>query len=141
MNLPALFAFCCLFLAKPESLTVIDLNGKTPPRSAEAFSPDQFISRNFPVYTADLPTLAEALQRAAKRIDRKPACYSVDTVAANHTLVIVKTDCGKRRQLTVRLVTRIERPKFLCDFEMVRREEDGRKAQRQLLDFAAYLSQ
>lgn len=125
----------------PVPLLVIDMNGKKPLRPATEFSIDQCLSRSFPIYAADLNLVIEATEKAAKLIDQKRPCGAVDTVRANHTLLIVRTDCSSLKNLTVRYVTRIDEQNFLCDFELLKNAEDFRTAQIKLLDFAAYLSQ
>jgi hypothetical protein len=130
-----------LFASLPAPLLVIDMNGKKPLRTVSEFSMELYLLRSFPIYATDLKAVIEATEQAAKVIDRKMACNAVDTVRAAHTLVIIRNDCTARKRLTVRYVTKIEEQNFLCDFELVRNEEDERKAQQKLLDFSDYLSQ
>ncbi|GAA4746404.1 hypothetical protein [Flavisolibacter ginsenosidimutans] len=134
---------CSITLSHPAplSLLVLDMNGKKPPRPATEFSMEQYLSRHFPIYTSDLKAVIDASVKAAKFIDQKPACNAVDTVRAAHTVLIVRTDCSHVKSITVRYVTKIDDPKFLCDFELIKNEEDFRKAQVKLLDFVTYLSQ
>ena len=141
MKLLSLLLCTGLFAALPVQLLVIDMDGKKPLLAASEFSMEQYLLRSFPIYAADLKAVIKATEEAAKIIDRKMACNAVDTVQASHTLIILRTNCAERRRLTVRYVTRIEEQHFLCDFELVRNEEDERKAQQKLLDFSDYLSQ
>lgn len=123
------------------SLLVIDMDGRKPLRAATEFSMERYLARDFPIYADDLPVVVDAVEKAARLIDRKPGCNSVDTVKANHTLVIVRTACTGPRSVTVRLVTTIAEQRFLCDYEVVRNEQDQRRAQRKLMDFTGYLTQ
>lgn len=132
----------CITLLKTDSIPMllIDMDGKKPLRPATEFSVEQYITRNFPIYAADLPALIEATEKAAKLIDRHRNCNSVDTLKANHTLLLVQTSCAEIRTVTVRLVTKSGEQGFWCNFELVRKEQDERTAQRKLLDFSGYLS-
>lgn len=138
-----LFSFFlgAVFNLRPVPLLVVDMNGRKPLRPVTEFSIDQYLTRSFPIYAADLNVVIDATEKAAKLIDRKRPCGTVDTVRANHTLVIVHTNCPGLKNLTVRYVTRIDEQNFLCDLELLKNAEDFRTAQIKLLDFAAYLSQ
>lgn len=140
MNLFLFVLAIALSRTTPVSLLVIDMNGKKPLRRATEFSVDDYLSRSFPVYAADLNAVIDATEKAAKLIDRRRRCHTVDTVRAAHTLIILRTDCTGLENLTVRYVTRIEEQNFLCDFELIKNAEDFRRAQIKLLDFAGYLS-
>lgn len=135
-----LLFFLILFHSTPVSLLVIDMSGKKPLRRATEFSVDEYLSRHFPIYAADLKVVIEATEKAAKLIDRKRLCNAVDTVRAAHTLIVLRTDCAGLKNVTVRYVTKIDEQNFLCDFELVKNTEDFRTAQLKLLNFAEYLS-
>ncbi|HVF96251.1 MAG TPA: hypothetical protein VM871_02965 [Flavisolibacter sp.] len=122
-------------------LLVVDMDSKRPPAPATEFTAEQYFGRSFPIYLADRYRVIEAIEKAAKIINRWPPCDRVDTLTANHTLVIVKTNCDDGRSFSARLVTQSRQPDFLYDFQLVRKEKDARKAQATLLDFATYLLQ
>lgn len=141
MKLLLLLCSFALLHPTPPSLLVLDMNGKKPPQPATTFSTDQYLLRKFPVYAADLKLLINATEKVAKRIDRQTVCEAIDTIKANHTLIILRTDCTNVKNFSVRYVTQIDEENFLCDFELVKKEEDPRTAQTKLIDFASYLSQ
>lgn len=138
-----LFLLLCLVQLRTVSvpLLIVDMNGKKPMQLASEFSMEQYLLRNFPIYASDLKAVVAATVQAAKRIERKTVCGISDTVRAAHTLIIIRADCANIKNITVRYVTRIEEQNFLCDFELIKKEEDFRKAQIKLVDFADYLSQ
>ena len=129
------------FLTRPEArLMLIDRNLKQPAVYANDFNFDQYVHRTFPLYVQDLPAVIEAAEKAAKRIEQGIGCNEYDTVDANHTRFIIYADCQRSKMISVRLVTKIEEQKIWCDFELIRKQDNNRKAQRQLLDFSTYLA-
>ena len=141
MKLFFLFCFTLLRIAPATPLLILDMNEKKPPHPAAEFSMEQYLLRNFPIYASDLKAVMDATVKAAKSIDRKTLCNTVDTVHANHTLIIIRTNCEDVKNLTVRYVTRITEQNFLCDFQLIKNEEDFRAAQVKLVNFADYMSQ
>lgn len=141
MKLLTLLFGITLFKMDSVPLLLIDMDGKKPLRPVTEFSAAQYLTRNFPIYAADRQALIAATEKAAKLIDRRRNCNSLDTLSANHTLVLLQTSCTEVRTVSVRLVTKCGEQGFWCDFEVVRKEQDERTAQRKLLDLSAYLSE
>lgn len=139
-SLLAVFSF--LFLnASDGSLLIVDKDLKHPPTQSTEFTLQHYLRRTFPVYTADVQNLTDAVDEAVKLFDRKPASSVPDTIAAGHTTILVATESGGNNTINITLVTEMDESRTSYSFALVRNEGDMRKAQRRLLDFATYLNQ
>lgn len=128
------------FFSRPESkFVLIDRNLKQPMAYADSYSFDRAIHKTFPVYKEDLPAVIDAAEKAARRIDQGITCSQYDTINANHTRFIIYSDCEKNKTVSVKIITKIEQ-NVVCAFELIKQQDNNRKAQRQLLDFSTYLA-
>ncbi|RYZ25255.1 MAG: hypothetical protein EOO10_18755 [Chitinophagaceae bacterium] len=136
-----LLAFVLLSLIhKPATtLLLVDTNLKLAIVETNDFDWDQFRSHQFPIYAKDRKAIIKAAERMAKIIDKDPACFAFDTVAANRSLIVTYADCQTAKSITVRLQTRIGEKNLTCNFELIKAETNPRKAQKKLLDLATYL--
>lgn len=127
-------------LPKPDpKLVLIDRQLKNRAVSAEHFSFDQYINRTFPIYTEDISAVIAALEAIAKKMEQKTVCDESDTVNVRHTRFIINTNCHPYRNVSVRMITRLDENNICCSFELIQKEDNYRKIQRALLDLSTYL--
>lgn len=137
-----LAALSLLFLRPSnEPLLVVDKDLKKPPAHASEFTTQQYLQRLFPVYEADVQAVVETTDKAVKWIDKEQACHSSTKLTAARTTFLLEVSCKENRKINVVLVTQVEETNTSFSFALARNEEDLRKVQRKLLDFATYLEQ
>jgi hypothetical protein len=133
---------CLLFFLQPDPpLLVLDKNLKKPIHSATAFTTAQYLQHCFPIYASEAEAIVAATDKVVKLIEKELVCHRMDTVATAHTLFLVKQDCAPNPTYSVTVITTIEESHTSYGFKIVREEENRRKAQQKLLDFATYLAQ
>ena len=118
---------------------MIDTQLKKPISSTTDFTVDDYFRKSFPIYSEDLASVIDATETVVKKIGQEVDCFSTDTVRANHTTFIIFNNCENLKTVTVRINTRINEQNSHFDFELVKSEDNRRKAQRKLLDFSTYL--
>jgi hypothetical protein len=138
-----LFVFVATLLSHlpPSTLLVIDKDMRKPPSQTTEFSTALYMQRNFPLYAADVPVLVEAIDEAVKEVDKLTPCAPADTINAAHTTILIRKDCEAKGNINVTLITEVVEMQTSYSFSLVKGEDDVRKAQRRLLDFATYISQ
>jgi hypothetical protein len=119
---------------------VVDKNLRKPPEYTNTFTAQHYLQRGFPVYTADTEAIINATDIAVKKLESNVSCNTIDTITVAHTTFLLETTCEGPRKIKVTLITRIEETQTSYSFKLVRHETDIRKAQRKLLDFAAYIN-
>ena len=135
-----LAALSLFFFHRPaDPLLVIDKDLKKPAAYATTFTTQQYLQRMFPIYALDVPALVEATDKAAKWIEKEQACHSSAKFNAEHTSILVDISCGELKTVTVTLITQVEENNTSYRFSLIRNDEDLRKAQRRVLDFATYI--
>lgn len=139
MKIIAFLLSLCLLKSSPEKLTVIDMNLVKPPGYATEFAVDSYFKRRFPIHTSDLKDVIEATEKAAKLIDKKKDFISDTLLLSTQTTLVISASADKNKIITVRLITTLEGGSLSFNFDLVRNEDNQRKAQRRLLDFATYL--
>lgn len=137
-----LAALSLLFLQHPnEPLLVVDKDLKKPPAHASEFTTQLYLQRLFPVYEADVQGVVETTDKAVKWIDKEQSCHSATRLTAARTTFLIEVSCEESRKINVVLVTQVEETNTSYSFALARNEDDLRKVQRKLLDFATYLEQ
>ena len=121
-------------------LLLIDTGFKSPAKSTEDFTWEQYIQKKFPIYAEDREIIIAAAEKTAKKLNSDIPCSIFDTIRANHSNFIIYMQCEPYKMVTVRIQTTLEEKKMSCDFELIKNEGNSRKAQKKLLDFADYLS-
>lgn len=130
------------FYDSPQQLLILDQKLKKPIRTATDFNAVQFMQNNFPVYAADVNDVIRATDKTVKYLDKIKTCFTCDTITAARTMFIIKTDCLEGiENITVMVVTAMEESKSSFGFSISARETNKRKAQQNLLNFAAYLQE
>lgn len=133
---------CLLYAYKPDpSLLVLDKDLKKPVHTANRFTATQYLQHCFPVYAAETSDIIAATDNVVKKLDDEPACHRMDTITAAHTTFLLIQDCDPTPAVSVILMTTVEESQTTFGFTVVSKEENRRKAQQKLLDFAAYLDQ
>jgi hypothetical protein len=137
-----LAALSLLFLQQPnDPLLVVDKDLKKPLAHASEFTTQLYLQRLFPVYEADVQAIVETTDNAVKWIDKEKACSSATKLTAARTTFLIEVSCEESRKINVVLVTQVKETNTSFSFALTRNEEDLRKVQRKLLDFATYLDQ
>jgi hypothetical protein len=138
-----LFAlFYLFFFNRPaDPMLVIDKDLKKPVTMTNTFTSEQYLQRTFPVYAHDVSTVVDATDKAVKWIDREQTCNSATKITAAHTSFLINITCEEFKKISVTLITQMDESNTSYSFPLIRNEEDLRKAQRRLLDFATYLEQ
>lgn len=135
-----LAALSLFFFQRPaDPLLVIDKDLKKPLAYTTTFTTQQYLQRMFPVYAQDVPALVEATDKAVKWIEKEQACNGSTKFNAEHTSIFVDISCDKLKTVTVTLITQVDESNTSYSFSLIRNEEDLRKAQRRMLDFATYI--
>lgn len=135
--------FVCLLAlallhAPSERLTVIDMNLVQPLREVSEFGVDSYFKRQFPIHSTDVQAVATAAKSAAKLLDSKKD-FGTDSLLRGATAFVIAINFDEGKTITVRITTFLEHDKAVFSFDLLRREGDRRKAQRKLIEFAAYL--
>ena len=141
MNILFALASLLLFSTPDPSFLVLDKSLKKPVHTASEFSTAQYKEHRFPVYAAEKAAIIAATDKLVKLMDREPVCYQFDTVVAGHTSFLLIQDCGSSHTFSVMMITQVEESQTAFGFGLVRDENNKRKAQQKLLDFATYLAQ
>jgi len=139
MNLIFFLLSISLLAQPPATILVIDTYLREDVGAINDFTQEQYFKKKFPIYSSDLEKVVAAAEEAAQLLNRGTTCYKSDTIQANRTTFIIHTNCERNKEVTVQLITTIEGRYTSFDFELVRKEDNMRKAQRRILDFAMYL--
>jgi hypothetical protein len=130
-----------IFLAKPSTpLLLLDTTLRKPAQPAMDFSSVQYLQHQFPVYAADVQALVQAADKVVKEMEGEPTCHRIDTVATAHSTFLLVKDCTPLQSISVMLLTKIEETGTTYGYNLVVREENRRKAQQKVLDFATYIA-
>lgn len=121
------------------SLLILDKNLKKPIQSATSFTPEQYMQSCFPVYEKDVEAIIQAADMVVKRMENV-SCHAVDTITAAHTRLLLISDCETIQTFSIVLITDITEGNTAFGYTLVAKEENRRKAQQKLLDFATYLA-
>ena len=133
---------CLLTYHHPDTvLLVVDKQLKKPLQETNRFTLETYLQQSFQVYAAEKEAVIEAVDRAVKWMDMENECFVLDSFRTAHTTIVVSTDCVNRTRYTLMLLTRLEESQNTYSFAIADGEENKRKAQQQLLDFATYLDQ
>jgi hypothetical protein len=133
---------CLLFSYKPNpSLLVLDKSLKKPVQAATDFTTAHYQQHRFPVYASEAEAVIAATDKVVRLMEREAVCYRVDTITSGHTSFLLMQDCDIAPNFTVMMITNIEESQTSFGFALVRNEENKRKVQQKLLDFATYLAQ
>jgi hypothetical protein len=131
-----------LFSATPSTpLLLLDTTMRKPAKPAAEFSSVQYLQHHFPVYAEDVPDLVQAADKVVKEMEKEPSCHRIDTVATAHSLFLLVKDCNPVQNISVMLLTKIEETGTTYGYNLVAKEENRRKAQQKVLDFATYMAQ
>jgi hypothetical protein len=131
-----------LLSGKPStSLLLLDTTLRKPAQPATGFTPGQYLQHHFPVYTAEVQELVEAADKVVKEIERDLFCHDIDTIATAHSMFLLVKDCKPVQNVSVMLLTKIEETGITYGYNLIAREENRRKAQQKVLDFATYMAQ
>lgn len=123
-----------------DPLLLLDTTLRKPAQPATEFSSVQYLQHHFPVYAAELQELIQAADKAVKEIASETSCYRIDTVATAHSMFLITKDCDPYQNISVMLLTRIDETGTTYGYNLVSKEENRRRAQQKVLDFAAYLA-
>ncbi len=124
--------------APPDRFIVIDMNLTQPANEEADFTIDNYFKRKFPIKSGDIKSVIAAADKAAKLLDSKKT-FTIDTLLNGQTTFIICANDDEFKTVSARLITVLEGSNISFAFELLRKEDDRRKAQRKLLDFAAYL--
>ncbi len=122
------------------SLLLLDTTLRKPAQPATEFSANQYLKHHFPVYAAEVEALSNAADELVKKMEREPDCHRIDTVATAHSTLLLLKDCNPLQTFSVMLLTRIEETGVTYGYNLIHQEENRRRAQQRLLDFAAYMA-
>lgn len=133
-----LLLFCFGFANHtPTPMLLIDKNLKKPAQISESFSLELYFKNTFPIYASDVNVVSDGAEKVAKKIYQGIGCYTTDSIMANRSLFIIHTECDRGKEVTVRLVTKMDEATIDC--VLLNKESNMRKAQEKLLNFSAYL--
>ena len=136
-----LIAFFTLLLSQVNpSYLVVDRDLKKPVSHASSFSTEQYLQRTFPVYARDVKEIEDAIDLAVKAVEKKNEVDIYDSIQAAHTTIVIAKRIMGSQNIDITFVTKLDETNMSYSFALVRQEDDTRRVQRRLLDFAMYLN-
>lgn len=121
------------------SFIIVDRDLKKPAEPAANFSLERYLQRRFPVYAAEVQALIEEADKAVKSLDTD-SCGRRQEWHTPHTTIFVEQKCDDLKVVNITLITDVEDLSSSFSFALLRNETSRHRAQRVLLDFAAYLN-
>ncbi|HET7896772.1 MAG TPA: hypothetical protein VFL47_03865, partial [Flavisolibacter sp.] len=88
----------------------------------------------------DVNEIEEAIDRAVKAVEKNEEAEIYDSIQAAHTTIVIAKRIMGSRNIDITLVTKLEETGVSYSFALVRQEDDTRRVQRRLLDFAMYMN-